>query len=215
MTILHLKDETELLDLITEKATKERTKHPEKPFIVGICGIPGSGKSYLCQSLGTKISEVLCLPLDGYHIELSKLRKELVYFRGAKDTFDIKKALQDLSLLLGDQEEVWFPGFNHSIGDPEEKQYRFERKKHQAVIVEGIWTFVEQTRNIFNMKVWVSGDIDICMDILKERNKSIPGYTEEEIVKRVEEVDRKTAEEVQEYQINCDVIFEGIHSKIK
>ena len=34
---------------------------------------------------------------------------------------------------------------------------------------------------LFDLRIFLSADLDVCMAALKERNKCIPGYTEEEI----------------------------------
>jgi len=62
--------------------------------LVGIAGIPGSGKSTVAAAIVADIgSGAIALPMDGFHYPLQRLREfpdaaAAVYRRGAPDTFD-------------------------------------------------------------------------------------------------------------------------------
>lgn len=180
------------------------------PFLLAIAGIPGSGKTTSSSILSSVLSNQygvhnVVLPMDGYHYPLSYLKAlensaDMVYRRGASDTFDAAAFQHDLKRIRdGDGESIIFlPGFDHAVGDPEKGQYKFERSRHDVVICEGLYLFYDegewkQTKNLFHYKIFIDADIDRCIDELKERNKCIPGYTPEEIEKRCDEVDRQNA----------------------
>jgi len=204
---------------------KEQTT---SPFIVAVVGIPGSGKSSSSEILSRLLQEmitkthhdaaVLVMPMDGYHLPMSTLKskpnsKDLIYRRGAPDTFDPHSLLNDLKQIKNINESivpnkgdshnnvVEIPGFDHAIGDPQPSTYTFHRKQHDIVICEGLY-LLHQDENIgwskdiqnqFDLTIFINANLDTCIERLKVRNKCIPGYTSEEIDIRCDVVDRSNA----------------------
>ena len=127
---------------------------------------------------------------------------DLIYRRGAPDTFDAASVERDLQrIVYGDESHVSIPGFDHARGDPEPNRHTFDRSQHSIVIAEGIYLMHhgdgwENVKNYFDYIIYIEVDVDTCVARLKERNKCIPGYTPEEIELRCEVVDRKNAETV-------------------
>lgn len=185
---------------------------PSRPFMVGVVGIPGSGKSTSSEILSSILSGSIVMPMDGYHIPLADLQKmpnatDVIYRRGAPDTFDpasLEKALK--RIVYGDEDKVSIPGFDHAKGDPEKDLHTFVRSEHSIVIAEGIYLMHqadgwENIKSYFDYIIYIQVDVDKCVARLKERNKCIPGYTPEEIEIRCEVVDRKNAETVEKSRI--------------
>ena len=182
----------------------------DRPFMVGVVGIPGSGKSTSCDILSSYLgNDAIVMPMDGYHLPMSTLEQfdnsvDMIYRRGAPDTFDpasLKHALD--SIVHSDEDTVSMPGFDHAKGDPEPNQHTFVRSDHQIVICEGIYLMHdddgwEDIKNYFDHTIYIAADVDKCIDRLKERNKCIPGYTAEEIEIRCDAVDRVNALMVEE-----------------
>jgi len=155
--------------------------------------------------------------MDGYHYPLSVLRtfphpEDVIYRRGAPDTFDPKTLQKDLEqIVLGTEPTVSFPGFDHAVGDPEPNSRHFIREKHRIVICEGIYLLHDQDgwegiKEHFDLTVYISADIDACIARLKERNKCIPGYTPEEIEARCDAVDRVNAGTVERSRKRANVV---------
>lgn len=180
--------------------------------MVGVVGIPGSGKSTSSEILSSILSGSIVMPMDGYHIPMAELEKlpdatDAIYRRGAPDTFDpasLEKALE--RIVNSDEPQVSIPGFDHAKGDPEKDKHTFVRSEHSIVIAEGIYLMHqadgwENIKSFFDYIIYIKIDVDTCVARLKERNKCIPGYTPEEIEIRCEVVDRKNAETVEKSRI--------------
>ncbi|CAJ1946384.1 unnamed protein product [Cylindrotheca closterium] len=201
-------------DEILEKRLEQRMQLedgnsplPRKPFMVGVVGIPGSGKSTSSEILSAFLHDSIVMPLDGYHTSMADLEKlpnaaDAIYRRGAPDTFDPASLEKDLERIVnGKESHVSIPGFDHHKGDPEPNQHTFCRDAHSIVIAEGIYLMHqgdgwENIKSYFDHIVYIEVDVDTCVARLKERNKCIPGYTPEEIEIRCEVVDRANAETV-------------------
>jgi hypothetical protein len=125
----------------------EKVSNPGRPFLVGIVGIPGSGKSTSAEVLAALLGEdrALVCPMDGFHIPLAQLAEfpnsaDAIYRRGAPDTFDAKGLFKALMHIAhGDEPEVSIPGFDHAVGDPTPDQHIFKRDSHRIVLCEGLY----------------------------------------------------------------------------
>jgi pantothenate kinase len=204
-----------ILEMMEQKKAQHNANYQDKPFMVGIVGIPGSGKTTSCTVLASLLGDKsLIIPMDGYHHSLSTLAKfpnpkEAIYRRGAPDTFDPASLQQDLEKITSssssDQthEQVHFPGFDHEIGDPEPDAHTFTRGSHEVVICEGIYLLHDNhgwdvVKSNFDFTIYIDANVDFCVDRLKVRNACIPGYTPEEIWERCDKVDRVNAKTVEQ-----------------
>lgn len=164
-----------------------QVSNPQRPFLVGLVGIPGSGKStsaeIVLELLGPE--RAMVMPMDGFHLELSRLAeapnaKDLIYRRGAPDTFD-PNALRDTlhEIAYGNQEMIHIPGFDHAMGDPLPDQHTFVRSKNEIVLVEGLYLLHddhgwETIKSVFDWTIYIDANVDDCIERLKIRNKCIP-----------------------------------------
>jgi len=166
------------------------------------------------------LPNAMVLPMDGYHYSLDELRQmkdpeDKIYRRGAPDTFNPHKLKADLNrILFGDEPTVSIPGFDHAVGDPQADQHTFIRGQHNIVICEGIYLLHdsdgwEDVKNYLDYGICIQASVDACVGRLKERNKCIPGYTEEEIEVRCEVVDRRNAEVSQHSQRFANLVVKS------
>jgi pantothenate kinase len=172
----------------------QRLSNPSRPFLVGLVGIPGSGKSTSAEIVTTLLgglgdgygeNHAIVMPMDGYHIPLQDLAEsdnaaDLIYRRGAPDTFDPAALFEKLNeIAYGDAETVTLPGFDHAKGDPVPNQHTFTRSENKVVIVEGIYLLHdsdgwEVMKRLFDWTIYIDADVDTCIERLKIRNKCIP-----------------------------------------
>jgi len=184
--------------------------------------LTGSGKSTGAEILTDCLRSLgaFHMPFDGYHIPLNKLASlpdgpSKVYRRGAPDTFHSQDLLQDLNRIRhGPKQFVPLPDFDHGKGDPETGARLFNRQVNQVVICEGLYLLHdtdgwEKLKDCFDLCIYVDADADGCMARLKARNKTIPGYSPEEIARRVDVVDRSNAEIVERSKYRADLIVKS------
>lgn len=208
----------ELVREIRQRASSTDTGN--RPFMVGLVGMPGAGKSTITQAVKRMLGpDCLVLGMDGFHTPLADLKArpdaaDAVYRRGAPDTFEPGKLRKSVSSVrdFDGPAEVVFPGFDHAVGDPTEIGARFDRSAHRIIIMEGNYLLHEgdnweSTADLFDFTAFLNTDIETCVARVKARNVCIPGYTPEEIDVRTEKVDRANAEKVSASQSRADIVL--------
>ena len=213
--------ETAVAKRIKEEAAA--LKGDNEILMVGLVGIPGSGKTISAILLATLLEEygleTMSLGQGGYHYPLDYLKsfpdaEEVIYRRGAPDTFDPHALMRDLERIKhGDEDFITLPGFDHAVGDPEPNKHAFDRNRHKVVIVEGLYLLHDQdgwegVASCFDLTIFLNTDVDNCIERVKIRNQCIPGYTPEEINVRCELVDRVNAMTVMKTKDRADMIIE-------
>lgn len=181
---------------IAREVAETMGEHPGRPFMVALTGFPGSGifaSSLLLQSLLENRHGLFSsvFPHDGYHFPIDYLKthfpdsEDAIYRRGAPDTFDPAGLYRDLMRIRHNTEDenlVKLPGFDHSKGDPEPDVHFFDRERHQVVICEGLYLLHEHDgwediAGMFDLKIFMEQDLEICLERVKIRNRVIPGYS--------------------------------------
>ncbi len=127
-----------------------------RPFVIGIAGPPGSGKSALSQIFGQMLAShgVSCtvLPVDGFHLKNKNLKEKtaliegrrvcLHEIKGAKETYDALGLLRCLEK-LGTEQPFYWPVYLRTIHEPIERGV-FVSRRDTVYIVEGNYLFVDR-----------------------------------------------------------------------
>jgi len=126
-----------------------------KPFVIGMAGPPGSGKSALSRLFAQMLQSngVSCtvLPMDGFHLENEDLKKKTVLIndrrislheiKGAKETYDVHSLLRCLEKLEAKQPFYW-PVYLRTIHEPV-KRGIYVSRRDTVYIVEGNYLFID------------------------------------------------------------------------
>eukprot|EP00871_Galdieria_phlegrea_P000061 jgi/Galph1/1055/GphlegSOOS_G5820.1 len=120
-------------------------RKPENRLMIGITGVPGSGKSTLSTRTAEALNQIypdacVVVPMDGFHLPKSVLDqmedpKEAHARRGAPWTFDGKAFVNALKEIRYKGESS-LPCFDHRVGDPEQDAI-YISKSTPVILVEG------------------------------------------------------------------------------
>ena len=156
------------------------TRMRMQPFLIGVAGASGSGKSELASQLSTTLNAPV-ISLDSYYLEL----RHLSYDQRCQINFDEPESLDSALLIehfakIADGEAVDIPHYDFSV------HTRTARTKHIApgefVILEGLFAlYWERLRKVFGARVFVELPDEICFVRRLERNVRERGRTPESV----------------------------------
>lgn len=174
------------------------------PLIVGLAGVPGSGKTTLAEILASGIMaaseaagsplQVVVVPMDGYHKYRSELSampnaEEAFVKRGIHWTFSPDKLAADLRSLR-ETGEWSAPTFDHAVKDPVEGGVVVTTGTH-IVIVEGLYMAFrgglakwEAVQAALDVVIFLEIDLEVSTERLTKRHMSAWGISREEAYKR-------------------------------
>jgi pantothenate kinase len=162
-----------------------------RPFLLGITGAPGTGKSTLADSSGAPV-----LPMDGYHFANDHLdRIGLRDCKGAPETFDVGGFVAALARLRAG-ENVVVPCFNRTL-DAAIAGSILLRADSALIVTEGNYLLHNRNgwQNVRPLldEVWfIEGDDDLRRNRLVHRHRQF-GRTPEDAVRWEAHVDEPNA----------------------
>ena len=151
-----------------------------QPFLIGVAGASGSGKSELASQLSTTLNAPV-ISLDSYYLEL----RHLSYEERCTVNFDEPESLDSTLLIehftkIANGEAVDIPYYDFSV------HTRTAQTTHIApgefVILEGLFAlYWERLRNVFGARAFVELPDDICFARRLERDVRERGRTPESV----------------------------------
>jgi len=189
-----------------------------QPFVIGICGGTGSGKTTITNRLSHALSEsgVLVIQQDHYYRDLSHLPLE----ERSKRNFDHPNALDtDLFIehvkQLKDGQAVERPVYDFTQHRRVAETVRLESQP--AILIEGILIFEsEALRNLMDIKIFVDTDADLRFIRRLVRDIRDRGRTLESVIDQYEKTVRPMhLEFVEPSKRYADIIIpEGGHNEV-
>ena len=159
---------------------------PSERLVIGLCGIPASGKSSFAQVVVNRVNQMsangsdgeiaIYIGLDGWHLSRSALAafpdpQEAFARRGAHWTFSATGYVDFVSKLRAPITDlpIHAPSFSHAIKDPVEDDLQVT-SSHRIVLIEGLYVFL-------NVEPWsVAGHLlherwflEVDLEVARER----------------------------------------------
>lgn len=159
---------------------------PSERLVIGLCGIPASGKSSFAQVVVKRVNQIgandsngeiaIYIGLDGWHLSRSALAafpdpQEAFARRGAHWTFSATGYVDFVSKLRAPITDlpIHAPSFSHALKDPVEDDLQVT-SSHRIVLIEGLYVFL-------NVEPWsVAGRLlderwflEVDLEVARER----------------------------------------------
>jgi pantothenate kinase len=185
----------------------ESETDPRQRIIVGMAGLPGSGKSTIATQLADAVNAqtspgtMVALGMDGFHLTKAQLAQfadpvAALTRRGSPWTFDPQALGERLKDLRGGVAVSW-PGFEHGVGDPVPDAVQVEPST-RLVLIEGLyllhtghgWDLADQ----FDERWFLDVPMDVAMNRLIARHMRANGHSREVAEARLAVNDRLNAE---------------------
>lgn len=155
---------------------KEQDQKVDQPFVIGISGACGSGKTWFANKLREEIVKPVCIfALDCYSKDKDFVN-ELEYHYDNPLAIDYDKAYIDLSKLI-QGETISLPIYDYV-------SHRVISEKFftspSVIIIEGLYSFYdERFLDAMNFKIWIETDNKTCLERRVKRDVGERGETME------------------------------------
>ncbi|KAI8892081.1 P-loop containing nucleoside triphosphate hydrolase protein [Globomyces pollinis-pini] len=172
-----------ILDFI-EVLLEHIDSNPEKRIVIGVGGIPGSGKTstskLIKETLRAKQLKSVILQMDGYHYPKSVLDGfsdpvEAHKRRGSPMTFDSRGFVDTVTTLVKEPSVTLnIPGWSHEYGDPIPNAATITPDV-KVIIVEGLYLFLDEAPwneipPLLTFNAWIDLPIETAMERLTQRH---------------------------------------------
>ncbi|KAH0424501.1 hypothetical protein CcaCcLH18_11537 [Colletotrichum camelliae] len=223
------------VERLVDKAWDKFEKTPaDKRLLIGIAGIPGSGKTTLSQIITTRLNTrasaldtsythsppAAFVPMDGYHLtraQLSALPDPSTAHarRGAVFTFDgaaFHALVTSLRVPLSPSSApILAPSFDHAVKDPKQDDIAI-LPAHRIVVFEGNYLALDKdpwnaAARLMDELWFVDVDFEVARKRLVKRHvKAGIAKDEEEADKRARENDLVNGREIVDFRMEVDEV---------
>ena len=157
----------------------------KKPFVIGIAGGSGSGKTFFlkCFLNHFKDSEVCLVSQDDYYFRVAhKMTAEenKLYNFDEPSTIDNDLFMSDISKLINGETVLQK---EYTFNNPNAEPRLLEIKPAPIVIVEGLFILhFEDIAQLLNLKIFIDTDEDIALQRRLRRDLLERGYPEDAVL---------------------------------
>ena len=198
-------------------------RRPQPRLVLGLAGLPGSGKSTLGQRIAREVNQRAGTPLmqtlgmDGFHLTRAALAAspdpaQALRRRGAPWTFDAAGlATRIRQLRTATRTSPWqtvpWPGFEHGVGDPVEDALQVGPGV-RVVLVEGLYLLHRgdgwNLDGLLDECWYLDVDLETAMERLLARHRAAWSLSREQALARIAANDRMNAHLVGAVQARAD-----------
>ncbi len=181
----------------------------QKPFIIGISGGSGSGKTTFVKELAKNFSteQVCILSQDNYY----KPREEQVTDHTGEKNFDLPVSFKEneyhndvLKLINGEDVVMKEYTYNNPLAEPSYITY----KSAPIIIIEGIFVFhFKDVSNLMDLKIFIDADEHIKLIRRIQRDQIERNYPIEDVLYRYQHhVFPSYQQFILPYKPSCDIV---------
>lgn len=185
-----------------------------KPYVIGICGGSGSGKTTFIKRLRERfdISELCIVSQDDYYLPRDKQYKDHndEYNFDLPKSFDKKKFRSDLkSLIRGETVTIEEYTFNNADAKP--KLLVFQPAP--IIVIEGLFVFhYKKIANLLDLKVFINAKENLKVIRRIHRDQVERGYPIEDVLYKYEHHVLPSFERfIQPYREEADIVINNNH----
>lgn len=194
-----------------------------KRIIIGVVGLPGSGKSTIAAKFVDTVNErrnsktALALSMDGFHLAKAVLAQfadpvAALARRGSPWTFDpVGLAVTLQKLRNNPAESTTWPNFQHGVGDPVADAISVNPDT-QLIIVEGLYLLHREhgwnLNGLLDECWYLDTSMDVAMERLVRRHMASWGFSREQALDRLAMNDRLNADIVLQSRERADYFVE-------
>lgn len=192
--------------------------------LIALTGGPGSGKStfaeYVTSYFSTQQEQVINLSMDGFHLSKNQLStlpnsEEAFARRGAPWTFDSIAFVERVKAIHQgyEQEDILWPSFDHSLGDPIEDDISID-KKAKVILIEGLYLLHQEdgwkeATELFDEHWFLDTPVDVSIERLAQRHMEAWGFSHKQAMERINRSDSLNAELVHSTKGKADWLLKG------
>ncbi|KAF4591687.1 P-loop containing nucleoside triphosphate hydrolase protein [Ophiocordyceps camponoti-floridani] len=197
--------EAQVNRLVDKTWSKYQALPQDQRLLIGIAGIPGSGKTTLSQTISQRLNHrakpdepAIAVPMDGFHLSRATLSalpnaSQAHARRGAAFTFDAPKYLTLVRALRPPPTTtIHAPSFDHAVKDPKEDDIAI-RPSHRVVVLEGNYLALDEVvwRDAAKLldEIWF---VEVGVDVARRRLTA--RHVRAGIARDVDEADRRVTE---------------------
>lgn len=181
----------------------------QKPFVIGISGGSGSGKTTFVKELSACFTpdQVCILSQDNYY----KPREEQVSDQKGEKNFDLPESFKEeeyhqdvLKLLKGEDVVLKEYTYNNPLAEPKLVTY----KPAPVIVIEGIFVFhFADVSSLMDLKIFIDADEHIKLIRRIQRDKIERNYPLEDVLYRYQHhVYPSYQKYIQPYKSECDIV---------
>lgn len=181
----------------------------QKPFVIGISGGSGSGKTTFVKELARSFTpdQVCILSQDNYY----KPREEQITDANNEKNFDLPESFKEqeyhkdvLRLLNG--EDVVLKEYTYNNPDAEPRQVTY--KAAPVIVIEGIFVFhFADVSGLMDLKIFIDADEHIKLIRRIQRDKIERNYPLEDVLYRYQHhVFPSYQKYILPYKSECDIV---------
>ncbi|MCO4294784.1 uridine kinase [Solitalea sp. MAHUQ-68] len=155
-----------------------------KPFVIGVAGGSGSGKTYFLRSILNYFDpqDVCIVSQDDYYIPVGNLSPEenKLYNFDLPRTIDNEKFQEDVFKLISG-ESVFKK--EYTFNNPNAIPKMLECKPAPIIVIEGLFIFhFEGINNLLDMRIFIDAHEELALKRRLKRDQEERGYSHEDIM---------------------------------